>query len=206
MAKYPPYVNAYGNLSKLLEAIKKAGVPTKFNRDFISTVLGLKSSSYQATIPLFKRLGFIDPGSVPTQVYKDFRDETQSGHVMAKQIKAAYSDIFRANEYAHKLNKDQIISKLKTLLGVKEDDAVVPNVAGTFIELCKLADFGGAEKTVPKKETSSQEHPLLPKPEYMQPREIGISYTINLNLPATTDIEVFNAIFKSLKEHILNGK
>jgi hypothetical protein len=31
----------------------------------------------------------------------------------------------------------------------------------------------------------------------------GISYTINLNLPATTDVEVFNAIFKSLKENIL---
>ena len=31
---------------------------------------------------------------------------------------------------------------------------------------------------------------------------LGISYTINLNLPATTDIQVFNAIFKSLKEHI----
>jgi hypothetical protein len=34
-------------------------------------------------------------------------------------------------------------------------------------------------------------------------KKMGISYTINLNLPATTEIEVFNAIFKSLKEYIL---
>jgi hypothetical protein len=34
-------------------------------------------------------------------------------------------------------------------------------------------------------------------------RGLGLSYTINLNLPATSDITVFNAIFKSLKEHLL---
>lgn len=34
-------------------------------------------------------------------------------------------------------------------------------------------------------------------------KKISLSYTINLNLPASKDVEVFNAIFKSLKEHIL---
>ena len=32
---------------------------------------------------------------------------------------------------------------------------------------------------------------------------LRLSYTINLNLPATTEIEVFNAIFKSLRENLL---
>ena len=32
---------------------------------------------------------------------------------------------------------------------------------------------------------------------------LRLGYTINLNLPATTDIAVFNAIFKSLREHLL---
>ena len=34
-------------------------------------------------------------------------------------------------------------------------------------------------------------------------REFSISYTINLNLPPTTNVEVFNAIFRSLKENLL---
>jgi hypothetical protein len=34
-------------------------------------------------------------------------------------------------------------------------------------------------------------------------RSINLGYTINLQLPATSDIAVFNAIFKSLREHIL---
>jgi hypothetical protein len=32
---------------------------------------------------------------------------------------------------------------------------------------------------------------------------LRLGYTINLNLPATTEIEVFNAIFKSLRENLL---
>ena len=32
---------------------------------------------------------------------------------------------------------------------------------------------------------------------------LNLAYTINLNLPATSDIAVFNAIFKSLKENLL---
>lgn len=34
-------------------------------------------------------------------------------------------------------------------------------------------------------------------------RSVNLGYTINLQLPATSDIAVFNAIFKSLREHIL---
>ncbi len=33
---------------------------------------------------------------------------------------------------------------------------------------------------------------------------LRLAYTINLNLPATTDQAVFNAIFRSLKEHLLS--
>ena len=32
---------------------------------------------------------------------------------------------------------------------------------------------------------------------------INLGYTINLHLPPTSDIAVFNAIFSSLREHLL---
>lgn len=35
---------------------------------------------------------------------------------------------------------------------------------------------------------------------------LNLGYTINLNLPATSDPAVFNAIFKSLKEHLLRDE
>jgi len=208
MAKYPPYVSAYGGIPKLFEEIKKASVPTKFNRDFLSTVMGLKSSSFHAFLPFLKRIGFIDQGNVPTQAYKNFRDDTQSGAVMATKIKEAYADLFGANEYAYKLDKTQLTAKLKTLTGASESDKVLPNVVGSFLELCKLADFEGKKlKHQPKKEKVEEESSEdEDKVKQIGLKSLGISYTINLNLPATTEIEVFNAIFKSLKENILNEK
>jgi Family of unknown function (DUF5343) len=76
MADYPPYVGAPGSLPKLFSGIKAAAVPTKVSQDFLVTVLDLKSSSHRAYIPLLKRLGFLDPSNVPTQVYKDFATGT----------------------------------------------------------------------------------------------------------------------------------
>src|SRR5882757_3737207 len=98
MADYPPYVDAYGSISKLFDAIIKAAVPPKFTQDFISTILGLKSTSYRAMIPLLKRLGFIDQAKVPTEAYKKYRDETLSRSVMANQIRSAYADLYKAHE------------------------------------------------------------------------------------------------------------
>jgi hypothetical protein len=205
MAKYPPYVNSYGQLSKLFNEIKKASVPPKFTQDFISSMLGLKSSSYRAMIPLLKNLGFLDQGNVPTQDYKDFRDESKSGLVLAKKIKETYSDLFSANEYAYKLSKEELTSKLITILGFSKEDKNINYVVGTLQELFKLADFTGKHKLNEKKkhiQVETPEKPPLAQP-FEQKNQLGISYTINLNLPATTEVEVFNAIFKSLKEHIL---
>lgn len=98
MGKYPPYVNSYGQLSKLFAEIKKASVPPKFTQDFMASMLGLKSSSYRAMIPLLKNLGFLDQGNVPTQDYKDFRDDTRSGAVLAKRIKETCPNLFTARE------------------------------------------------------------------------------------------------------------
>ena len=71
-------------------------------------------------------------------------------------------------------------------------------------ELFKLADFTGKHKIeIKKRQADEGAIEKLPHEPVEKLRQLGISYTINLNLPATTEVEVFNAIFKSLKEHIL---
>jgi hypothetical protein len=132
MPDYPPYVNAYGGISKLFSKIREAAVPIKFSQDFMSTMLDLKSSSYRAMIPLLKRLGFIDQANVPTQAYKDFREDSLSGAIMAEQLKSAYKDLFAANEFAYKLDKKELQAKVKSMLGVAEDDSNIPSVAPLF--------------------------------------------------------------------------
>jgi hypothetical protein len=210
-SEYPPYVNGYGGITKLFSQIKSAAVPPKFNQDFISTVLGLKSSSYRAMIPLLKRLGFVDAANIPTQAYKDFRDESQSKAVMARQLKEAYSSLFAANEYAWKLDKKDLISKLKNFTGSGADDPVLGAVASTFIELSKLANWTAGDPASKKNEKKIDEGPvddITAKSGGTQNFDgrFGLSYTINLNLPATTEVEVFNAIFKSLRDNLLREK
>jgi hypothetical protein len=205
--KYPPYVNGYGAIGKLFEEISKASVPPKFNQDFMESVLQMKSSSHRALIPLLKRLHFIDASNVPTDSYKQFRDESQRGSVMARQLRLAYSDLYRAHEYAHTLKKEELKSKLRGITGAAEDDPNLSFVASTFLELVKLADFEGVAETHtrdPRSEDDARQSRLDSARREPASRSLGLSYTINLNLPATTEIEVFNAIFKSLKEHILD--
>lgn len=215
MAKYPPYVNAYGKISDVFEGIKSASVPPKFTYDFLSTVLGLTSSSYRAMIPLLKKLDFLDQGSVPTEHYKNFRDESISKNVLGAKVKEAYADLYKASEYAHKLDKDKLTSKLKTVLGVGDDDKNIPYVVGTFLELVNLSNFDGKKTTKTSQTTKKAEESVSENQQESIPktredghieikRKFGISYTINLNLPATTEIEVYNSIFKALKENLLD--
>jgi hypothetical protein len=152
-------------------------------------------------IPLLKKLGFLDPANIPTKVYSDFRDESKSKVIMAQQIRIAYAQLYTAHSYADKLKKEDIISKLSSVLGTSKEDDVIPVVASTFLELCKLADF---EHEI-QPQTSETQVPAVQvqTAQPQTPLKFGISYTINLNLPATTDIEVFNAIFKALKENLL---
>ena len=209
-AKYPPYVNAYGSIPKLFSEICKASVPPKFTQDFMETVLELKSSSHRALVPLLKQLGFIDAANVPTEVYRNYRDEELRKSVMAAQVRAAYSDIYKANEYAHSLKKEELQSKLRALIGAAEEDPVIPSVVATFLELTKLGDFKASPPKAKAAATPEDEPKTKSKIDeevksHLHHRTVGLSYTINLNLPATTEIEVFNAIFKSLKEHLLDG-
>tara|TARA_R110001599_G_scaffold184627_4_gene378537 strand:+ start:1908 stop:2558 length:651 start_codon:yes stop_codon:yes gene_type:complete len=215
MSKYPPYVNAYGKIPDVFSSIKSASVPPKFTYDFLTSVLGLKSSSYRAMIPLLKRLDFLDQNSVPTENYKNYRDDSISKYVLGNSVKEAYSELYRASEYAHKLDSDELTSKLKTLLGVGDDDKNIRYVVGSFQELVKLSNFdvkktaranSNQKKSEENKESlkenvreqdTRKEHNAIKK-------KFGISYTINLNLPATTEIEVYNSIFKALKENLLD--
>ncbi|MHC5933870.1 DUF5343 domain-containing protein [Nostoc sp.] len=203
---YLPYVNAYGSIPTLFSKIQEAAVPKKFTQDFMSSMLGMSSSSHRAFPGLLKKLGFLDQGNVPTEVYRQYRDPWQSKRIMAQQLRIAYSDLYRANEFAHKINKDKLIAKLKALTGAGDDDTIISTVASTFIELRNLASFDEEQDIIgtsvsPKK--SEPENVELPHSRKARQASLGVSYMINLNLPATTDIEVFNAIFKSLKEHIL---
>jgi len=128
---------------------------------------------------------------------------------MAKTLQEAYVDIYKANEYAHKLAKNELVDLLATTTGASKDDVSVASVIGTFIELKKYATFDVVDIPEDIGSDESEESSEEPKDEKSEKIKnsgvkFGISYTINLNLPATTEIKVFDAIFKSLKKNIID--
>ncbi len=205
--KFPPYVNAHGGVASLFPKIREAQVPTKFTNDFLASMLGLKSSSHRALIPLLKKIDFLDAAGVPTVAYKDYRGEQGKSAILADKLRKAYADLYKASEYAHRQDKKELENIIVRITGASKSDQQVSAVASTFLELVKLADFEGE---VPPPHLIQEEEPrneVRKDREQVHvelPTKFGLSYTINLNLPPTTEIEVFNAIFKSLKANLLD--
>lgn len=204
--KFPPYINAYNSIPILFGKIREAAVPTKFTNDFLATILGLTSSSHRALIPLLKRVDFLDGGGVPTNSYKEYRGEKGKSSILADKIKKAYADLYKTNEFAHTLQKKEIENIVITITGASKSDQQVPAIANTFLEFVKLANFDttATGNSLQKENDHPTKQPEVSSSGEIKQIGLGLSYTINLNLPPTTEIEVFNAIFKSLKENLLD--
>lgn len=209
----PPFMNSTGLIGKIFEKIQQAKVPERYTQDFQSTVLGYGSGSARPFIPFLKRLHFLENDGRPTDIYKRFRNSDSSGAAMAEAMRAGYKDLFQRNEYAYNLSDDKLKNLVVEVTGKEPSDATVRAIAGSFKECNQLADFDADLSSFDAKEDEDRVVPLerhrsivrKEDAEKLQARRnIGFSYTINLNLPETTDVEVFNAIFRALRENLLD--
>jgi hypothetical protein len=198
-------INNTGSLAKFLEAIKTAGVPERVTFEFLKT-LGFKSSNDRPIITIMKGIGFLDTDGKPTEQYKSYRSY-DGAKVLGQTLRNAYSDIFLANTKAQTLSLD----KLKGIIASKttKGDAIVERIARTFQALAKVADFseaadsqagGQTEKPQPEPDAHDKLSAITPSHRGQTP---AFHYNIEIHLPTTTDITVYNAIFKSLKENLL---
>jgi hypothetical protein len=205
-----PYVTATGNIEKALKSIKAAATPESVSQDFVKTILGIKGGSGNQMTAYLKKIGFATADGTPTDLYKKFRNSTTEGWAAAQALKTGYAPIYVRNEYMHKLSDDDLKGLVLDETGAEQDSNVVSLIITCIKQLKKFAtwnatpiedklDKPSAEILSPG--TLSQQNSLSPP----IPQRLGLNlgYTINLNLPATSDPAVFNAIFRALKEHLL---
>lgn len=210
-----PYVMATGRIKPTLEQIIKASVPDKFTQDFLTTKLGIKGGSGKAMLPFLKKIGFVGSDGSPTEVYKDFRIDSTRGNAMAKAVIDGYTLLSEMNEYFYDLNDNDLKDLIIRATGAKSTSSTVAAIVNTIKALKEYAAFDSdvIEQTkddVFKAPVNSEEQ--LPRRETKQKQPTGnlnfdnikLGYTINLNLPASSDISVYNAIFKSLKENLFD--
>jgi hypothetical protein len=205
-----PSVTAYGNISKALRALTEAPTPPRFTQDFLSTKLAMPGGSARPVIPFFKKAGLLSSDGTPTELYNEFRNGDLRGGAAAKALRNAYSGLYSYNEYLHDLDDQKLKNVIVQATGLKEDSTTAKSIFGSFKALKDFADFDGvAAPAAPKAEAETVKPRASRKAsadEALDPIDLRLGYTINLNLPATTDIEVFNAIFSSLRTHLLRSK
>lgn len=207
MSESIPFVQAYGNITKALERIQSAATPPRFTQDFLGTKLDLKGGSAKPLIPFLKRTGFLGSDGVPTELYKKFRNPTERGRASAMALKTGFRALYEVNEYIHDATDKDLKGVVVQVTGSEPTSSTVKGIIGSFKAVRAFATFNNEEQVEYSTDINTREIPNERNDELTDIRidspKIGLSYTINLNLPATSDIAVFDAIFKSLKEHLL---
>ena len=128
---------------------------------------------------------------------------------MAEALKEAYSDLFTIKEKPTDADRELIEGKFRSVHNATTVTSRL--MASTFFALLGLADIDAkTDEEKRRKATDEQLQITIPptpssREANKEPRAHGTSlhYNIQIHLPATKDVEVYNAIFKSLKGHLL---
>ncbi len=204
MALTDSYLAQTKNLGAILSAIRGAQAPEKFTVRFLEQ-LGFKSTNDRNIIGVLKGLGFLDDSGTPKQRYFDYLDETQHKAVMGQAVQEAYADLFKVNGKACEMSQTDVKAKLKTLTQGSKGDSVLTKMAMTFAALCREAAFTTAHVSKKPAEEQADKTEDKKPPEHQEnvKRAMNLSYAINIELPPTRDQAIYDAIFRSLREHIL---
>ncbi len=204
------YTLKTGAMQAYFDAIQSAEAPERFSTRFLED-LGFTSSNDRLLIGILKSLGFLDTDGLPQDRYHRYLDKEIAAHVLAEGIRDAYSDLFGVNKEAHKLEIEGVFNKLRTLYKGAKKDSVVKLIARTFVALCEIADFSKPRSTTQPKETQKPKEKAKTEGTrettvaHGETRVIGLDslqYHINIVLPETRDQAVYDAIFKSLRDHL----
>lgn len=207
------YTQKPGAIPAYFEAILDAQPPERFSIKFLEN-LGFTSTNDRLFLAILKELGFLNSDGTPQQRYFDYLDRSQAPRVLADGIRDMYSDLFAVNKQANELKVDEVKNKLRTLYSGKKPDSALTSIAKTFAALCQLADFSaGSTSVTPQPLAESEERRIgdaLPKTIPMNNRRnesaalsLGaLQYHINIVLPESRDQAVYDAIFKSLRDHL----
>jgi hypothetical protein len=208
MAITIPYMSNPGAITKIFQKIKEAGTPETFSSDFLASKLGFKRGNNRTFIPWAKKTKMLTGEGSPTELYKKFRNPPFSKKALADALRQGYTELYSRNEYCHALSRKDFKGLVMEATGLSHDSKVVEYIVSTFFNAKESADFEAEEvkdekaEIVTEKKNSNKEQDQNVKTK--KDIGIGLNYTINLVLPKTDDPAVFNAIFKTLKENLLN--
>ena len=201
-----PYIISNNKIEPIFARIRSAAKPERFSREMLAT-WGFTASNDRAMVGIMKELGFTSESGVPTEHYDRLRDPSDWKYVLGERIRDCYSELFAIDQSINSAPETEVIGAMLRITG--KEETTVRRYFITFKTLAGLAKFDARPGKVnpqheaieeptttarPKPEAHSEDHSPRRRPDF--------HYNIQIHLPVTTDITVYNAIFKSLKEHL----
>jgi hypothetical protein len=210
MALPTAYLTSIKNLEGILTAVRNAQAPQKFTYAFLGS-LGYESSSDRLIINVLKSMGFLTPSGEPTDRYIRYLEPAESSRVLAEGLRIAYADLFGVNTKAQSMSRADLKGKLKVLSQGKLSDSVADKMAMTFAALSKQADWSAGPTSAPEANPTELELDDSDSDEDNARGDGakgglqlgGLVYNIQIQLPESRDQAVYDALFKSLRAHLL---
>jgi hypothetical protein len=205
MATELPYMTSVKNLLPILDRMKAAGTPPKFTYEFLKTSLGFPSSNDRSVLRILKALGFLTADGTPTARYNEFRDESRSGLALAVGLREGWAPLFLSDERAFVRTSGQLTELMKGLTGATE--AVAQKMASTFKAIAAKAKWD-EQPDVTKPVPPILEAPVPPQPGpdagRNQQASVNLHHDVHIHLPATSDVAVYTAIFRAVRDELIN--
>lgn len=189
-----PYMISNNKISQIIEKIQQAARPKKFTIEVLRS-LGFTSTNDRAFIPLAKKLGFLADDGTPTALYDQLRDKNATKLILAAQIKSLYSELYAINVEIHNASEMEIKGAIGRVTG--KDEEGVSRIYNTFKSLCKNADFTGITYVAETEEVEMDDKKESDTGALISPKSPQFHYNIQIHLPVTTDISVYNAILEA---------
>jgi hypothetical protein len=204
MAEAPAYTTVPGKLPDLLKKIREAGVPSRANVAWL-TSMGFKSSNDRSMINVLRQIGFVEASGAPTPAWREYRGSDYKA-VLGRAIQLGYQDLYATYSDAHARQNTDLshVFSTKTAAGKQAIDKMV----STFKTLAAQADFGSiTTATTPVDQSPESPNGEGPSTVVSRVTTSGAGMTVNINveltLPATTDESVYVAFFTAMRKHLL---
>lgn len=119
---------------------------------------------------------------------------------MLRALRIGYPSLYARNEYVHRLDRSRFEGLVMEVTGLEKRSPTLRAIVGTFEALKAFAADESSGAPLAGEETESAAGQM---PRRREAAALNLNYAIYLNLPSTSDVAVFNAIFRSLREHLL---
>jgi hypothetical protein len=199
MAEFP-YTPVPNQLRKLLEQIPTIGVPDKATQKWLAG-LGFTGGNNRRNLAVMREVGIIGSDGAPTELYKALRAKDRAK--FAAGIRKHYADLFSTYSDAHRKDNEALIAFVRSKTDYAE--GVVQLAVRTFKVLTEFGDFdkpGAPADTEPEPETKDGRGAKEERKRPLTPGSVGLTVNIQLQLPPSTDSDVYDKLFAAMAKHL----